>query len=77
MKNTQRMSLYIDDETREHLEILAKKYQRSKNNLITFLVNKEFENNIDIDTISNNLNKIKANDIKIDRAVINEAVYSE
>ncbi len=76
MSNT-RMSLYLDEDTKKHLNILSKKYQRSQNNMINYLINKEFENTIDIDDISNKINKIKPDDIKIDRNFINEAVYGE
>jgi len=41
---TIRLGLYIDDTTENNLEILSKKYQRSKNNLIAYLINKEVEN---------------------------------
>jgi hypothetical protein len=65
MSDTIRMSLYIDMDTKRHLET------------ITYLINKEFESSIDIDSISNRLHKVKPSEVIIDRAFINEAVYSE
>jgi len=77
MSDTIRMSLYIDMDTKRHLEALSKKQQRSMNKTITYLINKEFESSIDIDSISNRLHKVKPSEVIIDRAFINEAVYSE
>lgn len=43
MKNTYQTSVYLDNEVKNKLEFIAEKHQRNKNNMINYLINKEYE----------------------------------
>ena len=43
MKNTYQTSVYLDNEVKNKLEFIAEKHKKKKNNMINYLINKEYE----------------------------------
>jgi len=44
MKKTYQTSVYLDNEEKEKLEFIAKRHKRAKNNIIKYLIAKEYDN---------------------------------
>ncbi len=79
MKNTYQTSVYLDNETKEKLEFIAKRHKRAKNNIIKYLIAKEYDNETNEkankEKILESLHKISG--LKSDTTFSREDIYND